>query len=124
MLASTVQFSKYGRSPTSRHRQTPDQTGRYDIQWISAEATNLESPLPQDPTACLRPDHPHPPRSTLPEESRTSSKLEHLAELVSVPPSSSVTNTRDPPQLVDLHGPRTALDHTHEECGQCSLERR
>ena len=46
------------------------------------------------------------------------------AELVSVPPSSTVTNTRGHPTPGNHHGPRTALDHQTRSGGQCSLERR
>jgi hypothetical protein len=71
-------------------------------------------PLPQDPTACLQPAPHAPPRSTPPHpeghDSRTSSDTRSPAELVSVPPLSSVTNTRAPSKMRTLHGPCTALD--------------
>jgi hypothetical protein len=66
MLASTVQFSTYDQTPATRPHQThalPQETQRYEIQTGPAETNEppvtRNSPLPQDPTACLRP----PPRS-------------------------------------------------------------
>jgi hypothetical protein len=81
-------------------------------------------PFPQDPTACLRPAPRAPPRSPPRQKrSRTSSDTRSPAELVSVPPSSSVTNTRASPngnasRSVHGSGPPSV------DGGQCSLERR
>ncbi len=45
---------------------------------------------------------------------RTRSRLQPAAERVSVPPSSTVPDTRGHPVVGDRHGPSTALDHhTH-----------
>ena len=72
-----------------------------------------------EPAPAIRtPLHAHPGACS------TGSPRRGPAELVSVPPSSTVTNTRGHPVMGDRHGPRTALDHSHAESGQCSLERR
>ena len=55
MLASTVQFSRYGRSRSplpSRTALAPKCEGRR-----STDERSERAPLPQDPTACLRPRH-------------------------------------------------------------------
>ena len=83
-------------------------------------------PLPQDPTACLRTGSRHPdsgPRTPRGMRS-TGSPPREPAELVSVPPSSSVTDTVGPSRMRNRPSPGTALDHQHEAGGQCSLERR
>ena len=43
MLASTVQFSTYGKSPHNPHRQTPATTGRYDEHEALQEETVARS---------------------------------------------------------------------------------
>ena len=43
--------------------------------------------------------------------SRTESRQQPAAELVSVPPSSTVSNTRSHPVMGGHHGPSTALHH-------------
>ena len=63
---------------------------------------------------------PRTPRRTC----STGSPRRGPAELVSVPPSSTVSNTRDHPVVGGHHGPSTALDHQHQAGGQRSLERR
>jgi hypothetical protein len=58
-------------------------------------------PLPQDPTACLRPRPPPAPFPTPPpnrETGGTGSRQQPAAELVSVPPSSTTPGTSGPPQ--------------------------
>ena len=82
-------------------------------------------PLPQDPTACLRtrpriqtPVHAHPKACS------TGSPRRGPAELVSVPPSSTTPDACGPSRLTGHRDPGAALDHSHEESGQCSLERR
>ena len=110
MLASTVQFSKYGKSPHNPSRQ-PRQPGRYEKHEALPEETVARSLRTQqrayDPVPTTDPV-PHPPK-----EAVLGTRHEPVAELVSVPPSSSVTNTRDPPKMRNLLGPRTALDHPH-----------
>ena len=121
MLASTVQFSTYDQTPPTRPRQTRRHPRRGDggtrnrTALTEKQLTRLPrtSPLPQDPTACLRPVTPHhpvprPPRRT----GRTGSAATRPAELVSVPPSSSTPDTRGPSRLRHRHGLGTALDHT------------
>jgi hypothetical protein len=82
-------------------------------------------PFPQDPTACLRTTTPPRPGSTRHRgDAVLGAGQEPAAELVSVPPSSTVSNTRGHPVVGDRHGPSTALDHQHQAGGQCSLERR
>src|SRR3954471_24871926 len=53
MLASTVQFSRYGRPPGFLPR-TPDGC-RSGTEAAGRGAEGRQFPLPQDPTACLRP---------------------------------------------------------------------
>ncbi len=133
MLASTVQFSKNGKSPHNPHRQprTPQQdTGRYDEHETLHEANN---PTPTSgPARSLRTQqrayHHHPtpiPFPATPERAAVlGTRHEPAAELVSVPPSSSTPDTRGPHHCGDLPGLGVALDH-HTQCGgQCSLERR
>src|SRR3954453_13612478 len=67
MLASTVQFSTYDRSPPARPRRTRTPHGgqrRYEEQDGPDRENNppvsRAGPLPQDPTACLR-TGPRPP---------------------------------------------------------------
>ena len=59
-----------------------------------------------------------------PRTSRTSGDYQAPAELVSVPPSSTTPDTRGPSRMTNRPDPGAALDHFHEESGQCSLERR
>src|SRR3954470_3875501 len=122
MLASTVQFSKYGRGPPTRHRQPPAPRAVRHQNDLSPEETVTRSLRTQQ-----RAYHRLPRATTFhaaPKDSRTSGNTRSPAELVSVPPSSSVTNTRTHPRRGEHHGPCTALDHTHVGRGQCSLERR
>ena len=70
MLASTVQFSTYNQTPPPRPRRTqPTPRGNW---WYEKQdgpeqkdqqihPANRMSPLPQDPTACLRPRTPDDP---------------------------------------------------------------
>ena len=121
MLASTVQFSKYGDDRSHPTPPAPDNpggtTGMKPSHQKKHPTPTGAGPFPQDPTACLQPAprttafHAHPEGA-----SRTSGDTRSPAELVSVPPLSSVTDTRAPPRLETLHDPRTALDHTHEVC--------
>src|SRR3954452_4588524 len=63
MLASTVQFSRYGRSRSPlppRPALAPGGEGRR-----STDERAERAPLPQDPTACLRPCRLPPSRSHL-----------------------------------------------------------
>src|SRR5215218_7845585 len=71
------------------------QTGPDTKQQIHP-ATRM-SPLPQDPTACLRPGPPPPPRSPRPRRDAVLAAMTMPAELVSVPPSSTTPNTPRPP---------------------------
>ena len=60
MLASTVQFSSYGRQPALRDRRLLAQGEWFvrkpvratPIREIGAEVGGYDCPLPQDPTAC------------------------------------------------------------------------
>ena len=74
MLASTVQFSTYDQTPVTRPRRT--QPAPQDSRWYEMQTgpdtkdghpVHPGGPLPQDPTACLRPTlhapdpfHAHP----------------------------------------------------------------
>src|SRR3954468_21765347 len=86
MLASTVQFSRYGRSRSpepSRTAAAPKCAGRRSTGDRAEGA-----PLPQDPTACLRPRHLLTTRSHL-RGGCTCVAVDVTAELVSVPPMST-----------------------------------
>jgi hypothetical protein len=105
-------------------------TDRYD-RHEALQRSQPHPPLTRRPARSLRTQQRaynqlpiHTTFHTPPKKSRTSGNDESPAELVSVPPLSSVTNTRAPPKMRTLHGPCTALDHHHEDGGQCSLERR
>src|SRR4051794_26966116 len=136
MLASTVQFSTYGQSLHIPHRQTPAQPGGTTSMEHSQKKQPRPPaggrPVPSGPNSVPTTRPSAPPRSTPPHPKGhtgcTSGDHRQPAELVSVPPSSSTTNTRDPPQLAGLHGRRVALDRppgtNPDMTGQCSLERR
>jgi hypothetical protein len=132
MLASTVQFSTYDQSPPDdAPARTPSTAGAVrgpGGPGTRARTTLVAGPLPQDPTACLRPRTPHRPRSPhRPPKGgrcRTRSRPEPAAELVSVPPSSTTPDTRGPPQSAIRHGLGAALHHRASLGGECSLERR
>src|SRR4051812_36012622 len=53
MLASTVQFSTNKQPPATTPPPAPGHPERYDSQ--TGPVTRKRPPLPQDPTACLRP---------------------------------------------------------------------
>ena len=68
MLASTVQFSSYGRQPVhtlvSHHHQVidtrrpaPQATHTKRVSNLK-ESTTKQRPIPQDPTACQTATHP------------------------------------------------------------------
>src|SRR3954447_26546328 len=72
MLASTVQFSTYDRCPTPPRRHDPATHGRYDSRSAPQRSSSTHpvpraGPLPQDPTACLRPRTPSDPLPRAPE---------------------------------------------------------
>src|SRR3954447_501046 len=102
MLASTVQFSTYDQPPLPRPRQTPP---------LPQEAWTVRKPerpcqkdhgrpLPQDPTACLRPpDHP-PPRSTPPPGPRTDRRRAVLGAGGRRRPNWSAFHPRAPPRTL------------------------
>jgi hypothetical protein len=124
MLASTVQFSTTNPRTLHTTPPAPRTLGRSETRKARTETTTppaagshpqQEGPLPQDPTACLRPPPtPDSPPRPLPRRtpSSTRSRPAPAAELVSVPPSSTVTSTRGHPVVGDRHDPRTALDRT------------
>src|SRR5215213_1340977 len=65
MLASTVQFSRYGRSRRlDRRVRPPHRSVRAAVRRTTGQK---EQPLLQDPTACLRPREPHSPVPTAEE---------------------------------------------------------
>src|SRR3954449_4312410 len=55
MLASTVQFSTYDQTPATRPRRTHNPARRGGTRCRPALHEINGCPLPQDPTACLRP---------------------------------------------------------------------
>jgi hypothetical protein len=119
MLASTVQFSTYDQTPITPPPPDPhppqgtqryeDQTGPDTKQQIHP-ATGM-SPLPQDPTACLRTRPSPPPRSPRPRRDAVLATMTMPAELVSVPPSSTTPGTRSPSRWRNRHALGAALDH-------------
>ena len=71
MLASTMQFSSYGREPLPTPAPTPThphraRRGRFDRRSGPQKKQTQQRPFPQDPTACQTPHratrafHPHP----------------------------------------------------------------
>ena len=100
MLASTVQFSTYNQTPATHHRQThthPQAAQRYDHETaLPRQRPPLPGrPVPSGPNSvptnqtpthhCFpHPEGPYSQRQTMP------------AELVSVPPLSTVTDTSSP----------------------------
>jgi hypothetical protein len=105
MLASTVQFSTYDQTPTRLHRQTrtsPRGQRRYDRRSAPTRDHGTRfpgSPAPSGPnsvptTGTHHPNSaPHTPR----EACRTGSPRHGPAELVSVPPSSTASDTSGHP---------------------------
>src|SRR3954463_1492200 len=68
MLASTVQFSTYDQTPATRPRRTHNPARRGGTRCRPALHEINGCPLPQDPTACLRPaPTPTTPFHTPPE---------------------------------------------------------
>src|SRR5688572_9628765 len=140
MLASTVQFSTTHRPPPGTAPANPTATGSTSATTTGGTGTRT-APTHEltTPTRTLRPGRarslrtqqrayaPRPPRprsTPAHRAGRTGSRQRSAAELVSVPPSSTVSNTRDHPVVGGHHGPSTALDHQHQAGGQRSLERR
>src|SRR3954471_3558381 len=99
MLASTVQFSTYGKSLHHPHRQTPTQppggqtSGTTSMKpFRDNHPTPLTGagPFPQDPTACLRPAPPTTTFPTTPKGGGTSGNQRHR-------PNWSAFHPRAPP---------------------------
>jgi hypothetical protein len=84
MLASTVQFSSYGRARTPTPPPAAPEGARYEQGVRSAEATGLTSPFPQDPTACPTTD-PAPASDFHTPKGCTHEPRAGAAELVSHP---------------------------------------
>src|SRR4051812_18820599 len=134
----TTEFKRCSRplcssQPTTGHHPTrpADPPPRGGGTASGRPRTRESRPLPQDPTACLRPTHPPAPvpaparRPKTPNRCRTGSPRGAPAELVSVPPSSTTPRTRDHPRRAADPGAGAALDHPRTPPGgQCSLERR
>src|SRR6476620_2286662 len=135
MLASTVQFSTYDQPPTTLHRQTHTPTGmrRYARRPALTEGRpahdiaapgSPDGPLPQDPTARLRTEpHGQTPLHAHPQACSTRSPRRGPAELVSVPPSSTTPDTRDPSRLTGRHGLGAALHHQPTAGGEVLLRK-
>src|SRR4051794_27574953 len=105
MLASTVQFSNNDQASSDHaHHQTHSPLRRYDRHRspeprTPAPTPHRGGPFPQDPTACLRPGHPTHTHAPHPFTGAVLAGADTApAELVSVPPSSSTTDTRTHPQ--------------------------
>jgi hypothetical protein len=115
MLASTVQFSSYGRSPPHTRRlpthPTPpagartrtsgspkrrSRTSGPPTRGSPVAEGSSRSPIPQDPTACQAPthpparSHPHPPRES---RSCTRDRPASRRQLTDVPPLSTLPGT-------------------------------
>jgi hypothetical protein len=105
MLASTVQFSTNKQPPAPTPPPDPGNTRavRQTNRPCREEApapTRGRGPLPQDPTACLRPRTRPRPASTHPGGRSTRGRqIKPAAELVSVPPSSTTQTPRGPPLM-------------------------
>src|SRR4051812_38641323 len=67
MLASTVQFSTYNQTPATRPRRTHNPARRGGTRCRPALHEINGCPLPQDPTACLRPPATCDPFPSAPE---------------------------------------------------------
>src|SRR3954471_3495064 len=110
MLASTVQFSTTHRRPApTRTRQASTihrRSSGTSAGTAPARGPRTPGPLPQDPTACLPPPAPLPPRIHAPPTRRGAvlrGRRAPAAELVSVPPSSTTQPPRGPPQPGNRH---------------------
>src|SRR5690348_1922109 len=100
MLASTVQFSTNKQPPPRRPHPTRTPQGDRRCETRDGPArrsprnrNRFRVPLPQDPTACLRPRTPPPPPFHAPEGAVLGAGRTPAAELVSVPPSSTTQTT-------------------------------
>ena len=100
MLASTVQFSRYGRSRSRAVacafvasfdvRAGPDRAATPAVRPGCVAVLRRRCPLPQDPTACLR-SAQRPAVLSTPPRGSTCAATAGPAELVSVPPMSTTS---------------------------------
>ena len=128
MLASTVQFSTYDQTPPTRPRQThalPQEAQRYEKQDGPDMRSTVARSLRTQQRAYGR-SATGDPRSTHTEVCSTSGRRRRPAELVSVPPSSTIPGTRGP---LGSSGPScpghgSGPDTSRGGRPQCSLERR
>ena len=135
MLASTVQFSTYDQTPPNRPRRPtpPAERWRYENRRALTEKKQPIDPEPgqtvrslrtqqrayePNPTSRLRSTHP-PKGMPYWEPATRAGRTGQRSTLEHHPRRSAAT--RGPG---DRHGLGAALDHSHEESGQCSLERR
>jgi len=115
MLASTVQFSRYGRSRPDTRGAPPAQARSRTTNRSALSATEnpptvtgrrdpVQQPrkisLPQDPTACLDQPSPHPHVPHPHNESRTSRNRQD-----NQPTSQRSTHTSTTPTYTSGHGP-------------------
>ncbi len=113
MLASTVQFSSYGRSRPSC-RRLPKRLRRYiGVDWFVPRRCGLV-PVPSGLNSVLGPLHRSVRGSVPGEPGRTDEHRDSEGQLVNVPPLSTVPDTCDQNTGLDA-GPAGA---------RCSLERR
>lgn len=113
--------------PDTPHTTPPTQTPRKGWWYEIRKALTQEQrprpqglpppagPLPQDPTACLRTDPPHPPRST-PDTSeetpgRTRGSHSHRPNWSAFHPRAPPHTLRRHPKMGTDHGVGAALDH-------------
>src|SRR6185437_14998476 len=97
MLASTVQFSRYGRPPhlALRVRHVApfgEVKGRTMLTYSVSRRLGLICPLPQDSTVCLRRYHDRT-AAFHPTNRSTGGRRSCIDELVSVPPLSYLRET-------------------------------
>src|SRR5918994_5630987 len=130
MLASTVQFSTYDQTPATRPHQTSDPHGDHSgmrcrpaLQDNDHPKPSSRGPLSQDPTACLRTGPSPPPAFHAPGGAVLAGGKTMPAELVSVPPSSTVPDTPRPPGSEEPSGAGRGSGPPHGCGGHCSLER-
>src|SRR5690349_23039857 len=124
MLASTVQFSSYGRKPPSTSAPTPTATSEDgstatktrnhqppDRRPAARRTSAPRRPFPQDPTACPDPRPARRTRSTRLNAGVLTPTATRGGQLVDVPPNEATTPEHSPGQWpLDSTGERQSQD--------------